>query len=225
MTSRGARRRGKTVKPDVAETAVKSQELTSKELLGKLFLIVGPSGSGKGTVVQELKRCYPGFVYPVSYTTREPRNGESDGQVYHYVFKPEFERMIKENELLEYAIVHSNNYYGTSKKDIMGPLKGGAVVIREVDIQGFHSIKKLIPKENLVSIFMKVSDENDLKQRILRRGKISDAELEKRMQSARKELAQAKDCDYQVENKWGEAAKCVRAVEGIILAELKGLYL
>jgi guanylate kinase len=224
MTSRGARRRKKTAKPDVIKTAVKSQESASKEFSGKLFLIVGPSGSGKGTVIQDLKYSFPGFVFPVSYTTREPRDGEEEGQVYHYVSKPEFERMIKSGELLEYAIVHSNNYYGTSKKDIMEPLKSGACVIREVDIQGFHSIKKLVPKENLISIFMKVSDENDLKQRIMRRGKISDAEMEKRMESARRELAQANDCNYQVENKWGEISKCVGRVEDIVLAEIKNMY-
>jgi len=224
MSSRGTRRRNRKVKNLIQKEAQKSQKTAVKEFSGKLFLIVGPSGSGKGTVIQELKHRYPGFVYPVSYTTRQPRDGEKDGQVYHYVSKAKFEKMIKNEELLEYAIVHSNNYYGTSKKDIMDPLKGGAVVVREVDIQGFHSIKKLVPKENLVSIFMKVSDEDDLKQRILRRGKISDFELEKRMQSARKELAQAKDCNYQVENKWGEALKCVNHVQDIILAEIKDLY-
>ncbi|MFA6992382.1 MAG: guanylate kinase [Candidatus Gracilibacteria bacterium] len=194
------------------------------EYSGKLFLIVGPSGSGKGTVIKELKRLYPGFVFPVSYTTRNPRSGEKDGEVYHYVSKQEFERMIKDDELLEYAIVHSDNYYGTSKNDILKPLKGGAVVIREVDIQGFHSIGKIVPKEHLVSIFMKVSDENDLKQRILRRGKISDEEMEERMESARKELVQAVDCNYQVENKWGDPSTCIGKVRDIILAEIRGLY-
>lgn len=191
---------------------------------GKLFLIVGPSGSGKGTVIERIKGKYPGFVYPVSYTTREMRHGEKDGGSYHYVSKEEFERMIKEGEFLEHAVVHSDNYYGTSKKDILQPLERGAGVIREVDIQGFNSIRNLVPKENLVSIFMKVSDMEDLKGRILRRGKISDEELEKRLDSAKKEMAQAGECDYQVENKWGEIENCVANVERIILAEVKKMY-
>lgn len=193
-------------------------------MLGKLFLIVGPSGSGKGTVIKNLKKQYPGFVYPVSYTTREPRKGEADGEVYHYVSKEEFEKMIKEGDFLEYAVVHSDNYYGTSKKDILSPLENGGVVVREVDIQGFHSIKDLVPKENLVSIFMKVSDLNDLKGRILRRGQISEDELKKRLDSALREINQADHCNYQVENKWGEIDTCVRAVEKIILDEIKTLY-
>lgn len=199
-------------------------EVKKSEYSGKLFLIVGPSGSGKGTVIERLKGRYPGFAYPVSYTTREMRDGEKEGGSYHYVSKEEFERMIKEGEFLEYAVVHSDNYYGTSKKDIMEPLKGGAVVVREVDIQGFNSIRNLVPKENLVSIFMKVSDLQDLKGRILRRGKISDEELEKRLDSAKKEIAQSGECNYQVENKWGEIGDCVYNVEKIILAEIKNLY-
>ncbi len=192
--------------------------------LGKLFLIVGPSGSGKGTVIAEIKKKYPGFVYPVSYTTREPREGEVEGEVYHHITKKKFKEMVEQGEFLEYAMVHSDNYYGTYKEDIVGPLKNGAVVVREVDIQGFHSIREAIPSQNLVSIFMKVSDKEDLKGRILRRGKISDEELARRMESAQKEIAQSGECDYQVENKWGEKKKSVAEVEKIILDEIDRLY-
>jgi guanylate kinase len=106
----------------------------------------------------------------------------------------------------------------------LGPLKGGAVVIREVDIQGFNSIKEIVPKENLVTIFMKVSDENDLRARILRRGALPEEEVTRRMESAKSEIAQADQCDYQVENVWGEVKSCVSDVEKIILDEIKDLY-
>lgn len=188
-------------------------------LPGKLFLIVGPSGSGKGTVIARLKAKYAGFVYPVSYTTREMRPGERDGEVYNFVSIEEFERMIEQDELLEYATVHSNNSYGTAKKEILEALESGAVVVREVDIQGFHSIREFLAPENLISIFMKVSDLEDLKQRILRRGEISDEELNRRLESAKKELALASECDYQVENKWGEVEICLHQVEEILLNE------
>lgn len=196
----------------------------NENLYGKLFLIVGPSGSGKGTVIKALAKKFPGFVYPISYTTRAAREGENDGEVYHFVTREKFERMIKDGDFLEYAIVHSNNYYGTAKREIIDALEGGAVVIREVDIQGFHSIRKIIPKKNLVSIFMKVSDLNDLKGRILMRGPLSDEELKRRLDSAAKELSQAVDCDYQVRNEWGKVKECVGAVDKIILDEIKDLY-
>lgn len=196
----------------------------TEKLPGKLFLIVGPSGSGKGTVIKRLSQKYAGFVYPISYTTRKPRKGEVDGQVYHFVSDEKFKKMVVDDELLEYAIVHSNNYYGTAKKEIVDALENGAVVVREVDIQGFHSIQKMIPKESLISIFMKVTDKNDLKKRILMRGKLSDDELNRRMESAEKEIAQAGDCDYQVENRWGAIDECVARVERIILEEIKGMY-
>lgn len=196
----------------------------AEKLSGKLFLIVGPSGSGKGTVIKSLAAKFPGFVYPISYTTREPRAREKNGEVYHFISRMEFERMIKNDELLEYAVVHSNNYYGTAKKEIFDALMAGAVVVREVDIQGFHSIRKLIPKENLVAIFMKVSNLDDLRGRILMRGALPDEELKRRLDSAAKELAQAGDCDYQVANEWGKMKQCVAEVEGIILGEIKDLY-
>ena len=192
-----------------------------QDLAGKLVLIVGPSGSGKGTVIKELKEKYSDFVYPISYTTRAKRSGEEDGEVYHFVSKDEFEAMIERDEFLEYAVVHSDNYYGTSKKDILDGLARGAVVIREIDIQGFNSIKKIVPQENLVSIFMKVSDMEDLKRRILKRGEMSDEEFEKRMESAKKEIAQASECDFRVDNIWGEIDECVANVEEIILRKTK----
>lgn len=198
--------------------------MEDSQFSGKLVLIVGPSGSGKGTVIDRLQAKYPGFVYPVSYTTRTPREREESGEVYNFVSREKFKRMIAANDFLEYAIVHSNNYYGTAKKEILDALEKGAVVIREVDIQGFHSISKIVPRKNLVSIFMKVSNEQDLEQRILRRGEMSDEELNRRMDSAKKEIAQAKDCDYQVENRWGKIDECVKNVEKIILAEIKNLY-
>lgn len=194
------------------------------KLLGKFFLIVGPSGSGKSSVLKLFKTRYNGFVYPISYTTREMREGEVDGEVYHFISKEEFENKIKNDEFLEYALVHESNYYGTDKKSIMDALMGGAVVVREVDVQGFMSIRELFPKENLVSIFIDLEDENDLEQRIRSRGEISDEELALRLESMKKELAMKELCTYSVKNPYGRMKECVSDVEQIILDEIKDLY-
>ena len=186
---------------------------------GKLFLIVGPSGSGKSSVFMDLKELHPQYTYPLSATTRPMREGEKDGDIYHFYSKEEFEKGIKNDEFLEYAVVHQDNYYGLIKKPVMESLKKGETVIREVDIQGFDSIRKEIPKENLVTIFITVPDKQELIDRIVNRATISKDELEKRLKSMHTEFSRARDCDYMVENKHGELEKTVEKVEVIIKNE------
>jgi guanylate kinase len=186
---------------------------------GKLFLIVGPSGSGKSSVFMDLKEMHPEYTYPLSATTREVREGEKDGDIYHFYTKEKFEEGIEKGEFLEYAVVHQDNYYGLIKAPVLESLKSGETVIREVDIQGFDSIRKEIPKENLVTIFITVPSKQELIDRIVSRATISKDELEKRLESMHKEFARAKDCDYMVENKHGELEKTVEKVEEIIKNE------
>lgn len=190
------------------------------DLKGKLFLIVGPSGVGKGTVIEHLKRRYPEFVYPISVTTREPRPGEEDGVVYNFVKKDEFEEMIRQNKLLEYARVHNREYYGTVKQPIVEALGRGRVIIREVDMQGCESIIEALPKKNVVSIFLTVPDKQDLINRIQKRGKLPEEEIKRRMESAEREFAKGGEiCDYQVPSLTDKIKECVDDVEKIILDE------
>lgn len=171
-------------------------------------------------MIDALKRDFPDFFYPVSSTTREKRPGEVEGGVYNFISREEFEAGISEGKFLEYAVVHSDNYYGTQKEPIMKALEAARHVVREIDIQGFESIKKEIPPENLVSIFLYVNSWEVLRSRILRRHQESDEELEQRRESFEREMERRNLCDYQVESREGEIQECVDEVEAIIRAHL-----
>jgi len=187
---------------------------------GKLFLIVGPSGSGKSSVLMALKAAHSEYTYPLSATTRAMREGEKDGDIYHFLTKEAFEEGIKNGDFLEYAVVHQDNYYGLIKAPLMMSLEAGETVIREVDIQGFDSIRKEIPTDNLRTIFITVPNQQELIDRIVGRATISEDELKKRLQSMRAELAKARECDYLVENSHGELDATVETVAGIIAKEV-----
>lgn len=181
---------------------------------GKLVLIVGPSGSGKGSIIRELRLNHPEFVYPVSFTTRAKRPGEEDGLVYRFISREEFEKGIKGGRFLEYATVHGVDYYGTDRAVIEDGIAAGKVVVREVDIQGFHSIEGKVP--DMVSIFIEAKSLEQLQKRILGRSQMSLEELARRMESAAKEIAQASECDYKVVNEEGKLGEAVMEVERII---------
>ncbi len=183
---------------------------------GKLILVLGPSGSGKGTVFRALKKAHPDYVFPLSCTTRDPRPGEKDGDVYHFVSKEDFLARREAGDFLEWAVVHGENYYGTLKSAIMEPLKAGKVVVREVDVQGLRSIRDLVPKEKLTSIFLTVDGWETLRRRILKRSQLPEEELERRRQSFMKEMEWAEECDYVIESVEGEIQELIMLAESII---------
>lgn len=183
---------------------------------GHLFLILGPSGSGKGTVIVHLRRVFQAAVFPISCTTRAPRPGEKSGEVYYFVDKSEFQRRIQAGDFLEWAIVHNDNYYGTLKSPILDAIAGGKKVIREVDIQGVESIRALVPRDQVTSIFITTPSWENLRSRILKRSQISADELAKREASFRKEIAYSKKCDFIVRSEEGKIAEVCGEVEGII---------
>lgn len=188
---------------------------------GTLILIVGPSGVGKGTVIGYLKKDYPDFFYPVSCTTRDKRPGEIPGEVYNYISKAEFAEGIKAGKFLEYAIVHGENYYGTLKEPIVDALIAGKTVVREIDIQGFQSVQKYIPRQNLLSIFLSVPSWELLKNRIMKRHVETESELAHRRTSYEREMALKHLCDFAVESYEGDVERCVREVEEIIKSKVK----
>jgi guanylate kinase len=196
------------------------QVILQSRLKGKLFIISGPSGVGKGTVIKALKKEFPQFVYPISQTTRQKRPQEKDGEVYDFISERRFQQGIQNGEFLEWAKVHEANYYGTLKKPIVEALSKGQVMIREVDVQGFHSIRKVIPADNLITIFLKAESLEKLMERIKKRGRLPDEEVKRRMASAKKELKDAKLFDYQVWSLENKIEQCYQEVKKIILNEI-----
>lgn len=191
------------------------------ELKGLLIIISGPSGVGKGTVIRHLKQMYPQFEYPISHTTRDPRPGEKDGEVYHFISKEDFEQGIEDGDFLEYARVHETNYYGTLKKPIMDGLKEGKVIVREVDVQGAQSMKEVVPADNLVTIFIKAKNKEELMQRIAHRGELPEDEVQRRMKSAEREMDLMDEFDYQVWSLQDQIQKCVDDVNAIVVEEME----
>ena len=186
-----------------------------------LFLILGPSGSGKGTVIAHLRREFPDAVFPVSATTRSARPGEREGEVYNFLSREEFKRRIDIGDFLEWAVVHGDNMYGTLKAPIKAALKEGKIVIREVDMQGVQSIRKLLPKKSVRAIFITAPSWENLKRRILGRSKIPAGELAEREKSFMREMEFSRVCDYVVMSEEGKIDEFCAKVADIIRMESK----
>ncbi len=187
---------------------------------GKIFFFSGPSGVGKGTLINHLRETRPDFVFPPSCTTRAPRPGEVDGETYYFISKEEFEAKIEAGDFLEYAHVHGETYYGTLKQKIMESVEAGKTVIREFDVQGFSQARERLDREHFVSIFLRPAESLDtLVRRIKERAPITDEELSKRVSSMEKELALADIYDYQIFSEDSNLTKLFADAEAIISQE------
>lgn len=187
---------------------------------GKIFFFSGPSGVGKGTLINHLRETRSDFVFPPSCTTRAPRPGEVEGETYYFITKAEFEQKIEAGDFLEYAHVHGETYYGTLKQKIMAPVEAAKIVIREFDVQGFSQARERLDRQDFVSIFLRPAEDLDtLVRRIKERAPISDEELEKRIASMEKELLSADMYDYQIFSEDGNLSKLFADAEAIIAQE------
>lgn len=182
---------------------------------GLLIVLSGPSGVGKGTVRAAIfSKGEQKFVYSISATTRLPRTGEIDGVDYFFKTREEFEQMIQNKQLLEYA-EYVGNYYGTPLEYVENTLAKGKDVFLEIDVQGAIQVRDLMPDG--VFIFLTPPDLNELESRIVNRGTDSDEVIAKRMKTAREELELMKYYDYSVVNDTVDNA--VQKIEAIIQTE------
>lgn len=177
-------------------------------------VLAGPSGSGKTTVGRALVRRGADARFSVSATTRPPRPEEKDGEDYRFVEREEFEALIEQDELLEWAEVHGE-LYGTPRSALERARDDGVHLLLDIDIQGARSVRRLVPEA--VLIFLLPPDGERIIRRLRERGSESEAQLRIRMEEAETELAAVREFDYAVIN--DELDEAVHAVESILRAE------
>jgi guanylate kinase len=172
----------------------------------RLVVLAGPTAVGKGTVSRHIRETYPDVLLSVSATTRPPRPGEIDGEHYYFVSDAEFDAMIERGEFLEYATVHNASRYGTPRPPIDRALADGKSVLLEIDLQGARAVKRAMPEALLVFLLPPTWDE--LVRRLVGRGTESAEEQQRRLDTAKVELAAQDEFDVKVVNRdVGQAAR------------------
>ena len=187
--------------------------MNQKKERGQLIVLSGPSGVGKSTVIAELFAQRSNIYFSVSYTTRQPRVGEQDGVNYNLVSREEFERMIADDELLEYA-EYVDNYYGTSMKLIQEKLDAGIDVLLDIEVQGAAKVRARCP--DALFIFIIPPSFEELSRRLHRRNTDSEEVIAGRLAKARQEFREIPKYDYLVIN--DKVANAVHEIEAILTA-------
>lgn len=178
---------------------------------GNLFIVSGPSGAGKGTLVRALRERVPDMWVSVSVTTRSPRPGEVDGVHYRFISNEEFDRLVETDGLLEWASVHGNRY-GTPRAAVEERVGSGAQVILEIDPQGAFQVRDLMPSSIL--LFITTPTLEELERRIRGRGAETDEQVAVRMCTAERELELVGEYDHVVIN--DDVARAADELAGII---------
>jgi guanylate kinase len=158
-----------------------------------VYIVSAPSGSGKSTLTNELLKLVPNLVFSISYTTRDARGSEQNGKQYHFISTQEFDRMVREEEFLEHANVHGN-CYGTARQFLRDAGKSGQDLLLDIDVQGAAQIKKNLT--DAISIFVLPPDRKTLEWRLRNRSEDSEDEIQRRLQTARREIAEYDKYDY-----------------------------
>lgn len=163
-----------------------------------LVVLAGPTAVGKGTVVRRLLEKHPEVVLSISATTRQPRPGEVDGVHYHFITHEEFDALIESGGMLEWALVHGTNKYGTPRGPVQEALDAGHRVLLEIDLAGARQVRSSMP--GALFVFLAPPSWEELERRLLGRGTEGPEEQERRLATARVEMAAADEFDVIVTN-------------------------
>ncbi|NTW39579.1 MAG: guanylate kinase [Cellulomonadaceae bacterium] len=164
----------------------------------RLTVLAGPTAVGKGTVSADVRARYPEIWLSVSATTRAPRPGEIDGVHYHFVDGPTFDAMVADGELLEWAVVHGRNRYGTPRGPVLERLAAGQPALLEIDLAGARQVRAAMPDARFV--FLAPPSWEELERRLVGRGTEDAEERERRLATARVELAAESEFDHVIIN-------------------------
>lgn len=163
-----------------------------------LTVLAGPTAVGKGTVVAALKERHPDLRVSVSATTRPPRPGEIDGAHYHFVSDEEFDSMVESGDMLEWALVHGRNKYGTPRRPVDRAIAQGHPVLLEIDLDGARQVRRTWPDARFV--FLAPPSWEELERRLVSRGTEDGAEQRRRLETARVEMRASAEFDHIVVN-------------------------
>ena len=186
--------------------------MSDQKRRGRLFVLAGPSGAGKGTLRARIIGDIGNLVYSISCTTRSPRPGEQDGVEYRFISKQDFEDRIRQGLFLEHAFVH-DHCYGTLREDVERELGKGHDVLLEIDVQGAEQVRTLVPGS--VLIFVSPPSLDILEERLRQRGTESDEQVALRLENAKKEMLQAPLYEHGIVNDTVDRA--AEELKGIIL--------
>jgi guanylate kinase len=183
--------------------------------MSKVFVITGPSGVGKGTLIRELLRRLPDLELSISATTREPREGEVEGRDYHFLSPEEFEERMRREDFLEYA-TYSGNRYGTLRSEVRRRLDEGISVLLEIEVQGARQVRAAMRES--IQVFIAPPDPSVLRERLDGRGTDAPEAIDARLEVAEQELAAQNEFAHSVVN--DDLQRAASELEGIVRAEL-----
>jgi guanylate kinase len=184
---------------------------------GLIFILSGPSGVGKSTLIERLKEDGFPITYCVTATTRSRREGEVDGTHYHFLSRDQFQHLLDRDQLLEHAVVHGTNYYGIPLSSVREGLRKGDDIIMAPEVQGAATVRSKLP--NAITIFLQPASMDELIPRLVARGTESSEERARRLQTAEREMLRVSEYDYVVVNQQGHLNNALEAVKAIISAE------